>query len=180
MEVYDAVWPWDSIEDDQGGMWLEFGADAGVDDGGAPRGQGWYPMVAAQADGRRASGFASVLVGRLWDIRQGSHNADISVCLSRVRPDEVIGYVRWNLWGVQVARGPDWPDWRSIVWRQKFTVRFPEAPSATRPTPPATFEDPPAPPWFDYGAVGYDAAWPWDAITDPTLREHLRERYRPR
>lgn len=167
--------PADSLSLEVPYVWARLEA---VGDDGATRGEGeWGPdEVTARHVG---SSGRSALVDWENDGTAERAPASVTVCLERVRPDEVRGVVR-----VEVTAG-DYPYiavsyYDSVVFRFPFDVLLPER-SGEDLSRPATPED--RPEGFDVAHFlydqPYDEAWPWDDIRDPSIREQLYERYRP-
>lgn len=108
---------------------------------------------------------------------------DVEFCFSSVRPDLLRGvlYVTYLTGaGTQILHYDHYP---------RFHVQFPfEAPFpdhgawdastiARVAPPPPSFDDDH---YIGYvGGITYDNAWDWDAITDPTIRDAVYDRYTP-
>lgn len=105
--------------------------------------------------------------------------AMVSTCIERMRPDEVRGAVR-----VEVTADVYPYDivyyYESLVYRFPFTVSLPDHAGfdASQPDVPADQPLEYATAHYTYEQP-YDDAWPWDDITDPSIREQLYERYTP-
>lgn len=151
--------------------------DATRGDDGHPRGTGeWGPDATTN---RQAVGSGlSMLMDWATD---GSLDglASLTVCVERMRPDEVRGAVRAE---VAAARYPygviNYYD--SLVYRFPFAVQLPDHAGfdASQPDSPAD-----KPEGYDTAHFVYeqpfDEAWPWDDITDPSIREQIQDRYTP-
>lgn len=105
--------------------------------------------------------------------------ASISVCIERMRPDEVRGAIRAEVFAGNYPYG-GFDYYNSLVYKFPFSIRFPDHSGydATRPDNPADMPDGYATAHFVYDQP-YGDAWPWDDITDPSIREQLYERYAP-
>lgn len=105
--------------------------------------------------------------------------AAVSVCLERVRPDGLRGVVRVEV----TQRNYPWDRisfYDSIVLRFPFDVLVPDHAGfdARYLDVPADLPDGYPSAHFVY-ELPYGDAWPWDDITDPSIREQLYERYTP-
>ena len=146
--------------------------DGTAGDMGQPRGIGeWGPdndgVRQVQGDGR------SLLMD--WTNHGGRfYEALVTVCFERVRPDEVRGSVRAEV----PLSGVNYYD--SLVYRFPFDVMYPDHSGfdSTQPDVPADQPDGYTTAHFVYDQP-YDGAWPWDDITDPSIREQVYERYAP-
>lgn len=151
--------------------------DATRGDDAQVRGLGeWGPNSAGArevlAEGRSA----------LMDFTNGAGDfatASISVCVERMRPDEVRGAIRAEVFARNFPYG-GFDFYNSLVYRFPFSVRFPDHAGfdATRPDEPADLPEGYAAAHYVY-EQSYAEAWPWDDITDPSIREQLYERYSP-
>lgn len=94
-------------------------------------------------------------------------------CIERNRPDEVIGYADWviPLYPPDpydpVYSEADWQYDHPLILRVKFDIKNDDY----------CGEDPPFNFWMS--TDDYDAAWPWEDITDPAVREALHDAYVP-
>lgn len=146
-------------------------------DDGLPHGSGaWGPDAAGNRQ-VTASG-RSMLID--WS-NDGSLRAiaSVTVCIEQMRPDGVRGAVR------AAVAAKNYP-YVSTPVSDTFVYRFPfdillsdhAGYDATRPDSPAD-----KPEGFDTAHYtyeqSYDAAWPWDDITDPSIREQIQARYTP-
>lgn len=156
----------------------------------APRGQGWYyPDGSCTARSHRTA-FASlsdVVINTEWqpgelqstDCRDTwTIPAQVSVCFSRIRPDQMIGtaWFRVLTWseGGYADEGED------ALFEVPFQVDFPEHGGEYHNV---ELENPPDEvlhtQYLYLPEQPYDNVWPWADITDPVIREYVRERYRP-
>ena len=141
----------------------------------APLGTGlWGPDEAAP---RSVVGEGSVILGD-WSNNGWQHQFEVETCIERLRPDEVRGYVAvWWVVEESGVRGTTVP-WFYLAF--PFTTRFPAHGGVDLRQPqdealePEGFTNA----HIEY-AVDYEAAWPWDDITDPWIRAQVEERYRP-
>ena len=101
----------------------------------------------------------------------------MTVCFERVRPDEVRGTVRAEVFNYPYEIVNYYP---SLVYRFPFDIDYPDHSGfdATLPDEPADQPDGYTTAHFIYDQP-YDDAWPWDDITDPSIREQLYDRYAP-
>lgn len=111
----------------------------------------------------------------------GEHPApDVTLCLSRVRPDQILGvmtvdYLHQTLPHEYVQR---------VQVHYPFEVLYGDHCAWDRSVPVGDASPPEECPltitMFDYqGSATYDTSWDWDAITDPAIREELYTRYTP-
>lgn len=146
-------------------------------DDGHARGTGeWGP----DADGNRqvVSNGRSMLID--YANETGSFaRATVTVCIERMRPDEVSGAVRAEVTARNYPYGVV-NFYSSLVYRFPFSIRFPDHAGfdSTRPDSPADMPEGYATAHYLYDQP-YDEAWPWDDITDPSVREQLYDRYSP-
>ena len=151
--------------------------DGTAGDGGLPRGTGeWGPDESGVrhvlGDGR------SMLID--WD--NGVYDyvpTTITVCIERLRPDEVRGAVRVEVTALNYPYNPVYY-YDTLVYRFPFDIRYPDHAGfdATQPDVPADQPLGYTTAHYTY-EQSYDAAWPWDDITDPSVREQVYERYTP-
>jgi hypothetical protein len=107
--------------------------------------------------------------------------ATTELCISRMRPDQLSGvleiYPRLWHWGTA--------DYLSFYHdfrvRIPFTFMFGDHSAELTDEPTDSFVEPEGADRVSYGYFGltYDEAWPWDDITDPTIRDAVYERYTP-
>lgn len=149
--------------------------DATAGDDGQPRGLGeWGPDATTSRD--VAADALSMLLD--WDNGgMGRTPVEVTVCIERMRPDELRGTVRAEVFDYPYAYVNYYP---SLVYRYPFYIRYPDRSGfdSTRPDSPAD-----KPEGYDHAHILYDqpyeGAWPWDDITDASIREQLYERYTP-
>lgn len=105
--------------------------------------------------------------------------ASVTVCIERLRPDEIRGAVRAEVFERNFPYGAI-GYYNSLVYRFPFSIRLADHAGfdATLPDDPADMPEGYATAHFVYEQP-YDDAWPWDDITDPSIREQLYERYTP-
>lgn len=143
------------------------------------RAQGWYEVQDESSSGARGIGGVGHTPEGLWEYQthwDGDTCESPAVghaCFSRVRPDEFRG-----LWVVEVdpeyMGGCWWTGPRVVVYRVHVLLPLHAA---------FTVEN------FDYDTFStlhlyddtapYDASWPWDDITDPSVRAALYRDYTP-
>lgn len=105
--------------------------------------------------------------------------ASVTACLERVRPDEVRGVVRAEVTERNFPYGAiDYYD--SLVYRFPFVVHPPEHGGLDLTLPDEPADEPEG---FDAAHFlyerPYEEAWPWDEISDPSIRAQVMERYSP-
>lgn len=141
----------------------------------APLGTGlWGPDEAAP---RSVVGEGSVILGD-WSNNGWQQQFEVETCIERLRPDEVRGHV-----AVTWVRDNPYMSRENLEWFQvtfPFTTRFPAhgGVDLRQPQDEALEPDGFTNAHVEY-AVDYEAAWPWDDITDPWIRAQVEERYRP-
>lgn len=154
---------------------LEVVGDATFGDAGETRGQGaWGPD---ESGGRHVAGSGTGLVGA-WSNGADGTWMSTTVCFSRLRPDEVSGAV-WTEVPLPSTFYTMEGWYPSMYFVYPFSVRFPAHAGFDRRLPDTG--DPP--PGFSaahiFYDVDYDDAWPWDEITDPSVKRRVYERYSP-
>lgn len=149
--------------------------DGTAGDGGVARGLGeWGP----DADGlRQVVGSGRSMLAD-WSNDGTLVSATVTVCIARMRPDELRGALRAEIaWGTYPY---NFQFYDSLVFRFPFEVHF-EDHAGFDLNQADIPEDKP----LGYVIAHYlydqpyDEAWPWDDVTDPTIREQVYERYTP-
>lgn len=150
--------------------------DATRGDDGHRMGTGeWGPDATAnrqvQASGR------SLLID--WADDGTLTSAAVTVCIQRLRPDEIQGVVRAEVTPANYPFGTV-SSTRSLVFRFPFDVLLPDHAGfdSTQPDRPADQPLGYTTGHFTYDQP-YDDAWPWEDITDPSIREQVYDRYTP-
>ena len=148
-------------------------------DDGATDALGWWGPDATTARVVRGGGYA--VFGRAGNQARNGHgiNAEVSVCLSRLRPDSVSGVLFFRL----PTPGDPVQFWvvEAVEFWTPFTFTLPEHAGATWPADarPGGLEGDASLLEWRYLGVSYDDAWPWRCILDPKIRESLYNRYTP-
>ena len=147
------------------------------------RGQGWYPPpVEVNYPDRWNSSFLYTEFGRLsdgFDIPEAC-SADPWVCIERLRPDELTEYIIWEVPGGGYEGKLDWdPAWAPFQVVVPFHVYLPYVVSDGTTWSPETEAWRLGVVYDAESPAAYDEAWPWDLITDPSIRDVVYDRYRP-
>lgn len=153
---------------------LELPSDDGTTDA-----TGWWGPDATIT--RTVRGSAYAVFGRAGNHARDGHgaNAEVSVCLSRVRPDSVEGVLFFRLpnpgdpvqfWAVD-----------AVEFWAPFTFTLADHAGTSWPTDARTGgpEGDASTLEWRYIGVSYDEAWPWAAITDAGIRDALYTAYTP-
>lgn len=105
-------------------------------------------------------------------------NVSATACLSRVRPDSLVGVVEMR--GDPAAFGLDDEHYDEVVFRVHLDVVFADHTGydndedAVEADAPEGFQYA----YYDY-STSYEDAWPWDEISDGQIREDVYSRYTP-
>lgn len=155
--------------------YTEATADGTWGDAGIPRALGvWGPDDTAP---RYVEGLGNSPFGPWSDTTYG-WVGEVTVCVERMRPDEIRGVVRVS-GSVTDYTYDDYYDILDTVLRFPFSVQLDDH-AGFDTTLPDTGTAPPgySTAHFEYD-VPYDDAWPWDQITDKKVRQELHDRYTP-
>lgn len=148
-------------------------------DDGLADATGWWGPDATTARTVRGSGYS--VFGRAGNYTRNGHgdNAEVSVCLSRVRPDSVTGVLFFRLTTPGDPVQFQWVD--AVEFWSPFSFTLPEhagtSGAADAQTGGTEGRDD-ALVWR-YLGVSYDDAWPWASITDGAIHDALYNAYTP-
>lgn len=152
---------------------------------GVRRGLGWYGPDGDVARPVRAETYGVVGYGTNVDAGGDPANLHGQACVARARPDEVSGVVYHQFFESFDPVGIYW--YSTIDMWSSFRAVLPDHAGVLVADPAAfpaaalleTLPDDIRAFHWEYDAVSYDDAWPWDEITDPAIRQAVYDRYLP-
>jgi hypothetical protein len=140
------------------------------------RGQGVYgPGYADEPLGGYSEGDSQLLYWTATDTDTRADNALGYTCLSRVRPDMIEGVLLLRPYDI------GWNYYRDTQIRISFSVTFADHAHVDDDEPTDAYTEPEGADiaHFAYNEIDYDEAWPWELITDKSIRDAVYDRYTP-
>lgn len=143
---------------------------------GAERGLGEYGPD--ENESRSIIGGATSVFGTLRnvDVDGSPPTVSATACLSRVRPDELVGAIEMRGDAVALGLGSEYYD--EVVFRVPFDVAFADHAGFDDDGQMISMPEDVHAAYYDY-YIPFAEAWPWDEIEDDAIRDELMRRYSP-